>query len=147
MAAIRAVADGGSMIDPKIVESLVAARGRAERSPLNELTAREREVLAEIAQGKSNMAIAGLAVPHQARRREAHQLDLPQARARLRRGRQQARQGGADVPLRRRRRRRRQRGQVTCGSARAVLTWAGSVRCSQSAAFSIADATITRLTT
>ncbi len=59
MAAIRAVAAGGSMIDPKIVESLVSARGRAERSPLNELTAREREVLAEIAQGKSNTAIAG----------------------------------------------------------------------------------------
>jgi DNA-binding NarL/FixJ family response regulator len=58
MAAIRAVADGGSMVDPKIVESLVAARGRAERSPLNELTAREREVLSEIAQGKSNTAIA-----------------------------------------------------------------------------------------
>ena len=58
MAAIRAVADGGSLIDPKIVESLVAARSRAERSPLNELTAREREVLSEIAQGKSNTAIA-----------------------------------------------------------------------------------------
>jgi DNA-binding NarL/FixJ family response regulator len=57
-AAIRAVADGGSMVDPKIVESLVSARGRAERSPLNELTAREREVLSEIAQGKSNTAIA-----------------------------------------------------------------------------------------
>jgi DNA-binding NarL/FixJ family response regulator len=58
MAAIRAVAGGGSLIDPKIVESLVAARSRAERSPLNELTAREREVLSEIAQGKSNTAIA-----------------------------------------------------------------------------------------
>jgi DNA-binding NarL/FixJ family response regulator len=58
MAAIRAVADGGSMIDPKIVEALVTARSRAERSPLNELTAREREVLSEIAQGKSNTAIA-----------------------------------------------------------------------------------------
>jgi DNA-binding NarL/FixJ family response regulator len=58
MAAIRAVADGGSLIDPKIVESLVASRSRAKRSPLNELTAREREVLAEIAQGKSNTAIA-----------------------------------------------------------------------------------------
>ena len=57
-AAIRAVAEGGSMIDPKIVESLVRARGAAERSPLNELTTREREVLSEIAQGKSNMAIA-----------------------------------------------------------------------------------------
>src|SRR3954453_11724974 len=58
MGAIRAVADGGSMIDPKIVETLVTARSRAERSPLNELTTREREVLAEIAHGKSNTAIA-----------------------------------------------------------------------------------------
>ena len=57
-AAIHAVADGGSMIDPKIVERLVHARGAAENSPLNELTAREREVLGEIAQGKSNTAIA-----------------------------------------------------------------------------------------
>jgi DNA-binding NarL/FixJ family response regulator len=58
MAAIRAVADGGSMIDPKIVETLVSVRSRAERSPLNELTLRESEVLSEIAQGKSNAAIA-----------------------------------------------------------------------------------------
>jgi DNA-binding NarL/FixJ family response regulator len=58
MAAIRAVVEGGSMIDPKVVEGLVVARGRAQRSPLNELTARELEVLAEIAQGKSNTAIA-----------------------------------------------------------------------------------------
>jgi DNA-binding NarL/FixJ family response regulator len=57
-AAIHAVADGGSMIDPKIAEALVRARSVAERSPLNELTAREREVLTEIAQGKSNTAIA-----------------------------------------------------------------------------------------
>jgi DNA-binding NarL/FixJ family response regulator len=58
MAAIRAVAAGGSMIDPKVVEALVVARGRVESSPLNELTGRELEVLAEIAQGKSNTAIA-----------------------------------------------------------------------------------------
>jgi len=57
-AAIHAVAGGGSMVDPKIVERLVHARGISESSPLNELTAREREVLGEIAQGKSNMAIA-----------------------------------------------------------------------------------------
>jgi DNA-binding NarL/FixJ family response regulator len=57
-AAIRAVAEGGSMIDPKIVEALVRARGSHERSPLHELTVREREVLVEIAQGKSNTAIA-----------------------------------------------------------------------------------------
>jgi DNA-binding NarL/FixJ family response regulator len=56
--AIVAVADGGSVIDPKIVEGLVAARARADRSPLSELTSREHEVLAQIAQGKSNTAIA-----------------------------------------------------------------------------------------
>lgn len=57
-AAIDAVAEGGSMIDPKIVETLVRTRAQAEQSPLNELTDREREVLSEIAQGKSNSAIA-----------------------------------------------------------------------------------------
>jgi len=57
-AAIHAVAGGGSMIDPKIVEQLVRTRGRAEHSPLDQLTTREREVLGEIAQGKSNTAIA-----------------------------------------------------------------------------------------
>jgi DNA-binding NarL/FixJ family response regulator len=57
-AAIRAVAEGGSFVDAKVVETLVCARARAARSPLNELTAREREVLVEIARGKSNTAIA-----------------------------------------------------------------------------------------
>src|SRR3954467_225256 len=57
-AAIRAVADNGSMIDSRIVDGLVRARTVAERSPINELTAREREVLSEIAQGRSNNAIA-----------------------------------------------------------------------------------------
>ena len=58
LAAIESVAQGGSVIDPKIVDVLVAAKARAERSPLSQLTEREREVLAEIASGKSNMAIA-----------------------------------------------------------------------------------------
>ena len=58
MSAISAVAEGGSVIDPKIVEGLVAARARASSSPLSELTPREHEVLEEIAQGKSNTAIA-----------------------------------------------------------------------------------------
>jgi DNA-binding NarL/FixJ family response regulator len=57
-AAVDAVAGGGSVIDPKVVEVLVAARTQASQSPLAELTARETEVLAEIAQGKSNTAIA-----------------------------------------------------------------------------------------
>ena len=58
VAAVDAVAAGGSVIDPKVVEVLVAARTQAAQSPLAELTARETEVLAEIAQGKSNTAIA-----------------------------------------------------------------------------------------
>lgn len=56
--AVRAVVAGGSAVDPKIVDSLVAARSRATESPLASLTPREREVLAEMAQGKSNSAIA-----------------------------------------------------------------------------------------
>jgi DNA-binding NarL/FixJ family response regulator len=56
--AIRAVADGGSVIDPKIVEVLVKARSRAENSPLTEMTPRELDVLAALAEGKSNAAIA-----------------------------------------------------------------------------------------
>jgi DNA-binding NarL/FixJ family response regulator len=56
--AIRTVSEGGSVIDPKIVEVLVNARARDDRSPLRELTPREREVLGEIAEGKSNAAIA-----------------------------------------------------------------------------------------
>jgi DNA-binding NarL/FixJ family response regulator len=57
-AAIRAVHEGRSMIDPRVVEELVYAQTRARVSPLAELSPRERQVLAEIAQGKSNAAIA-----------------------------------------------------------------------------------------
>src|SRR3954468_17790227 len=58
VSAIHTVAVGGSMMDPKIVEPLMASRTHSQRSPLADLTAREREVLAEIAQGKSNAGIA-----------------------------------------------------------------------------------------
>lgn len=57
VAAIREVAGGGSVVDPKVVESLLASRTH-KRSALDELTQREREVLGEIAQGKSNSAVA-----------------------------------------------------------------------------------------
>jgi DNA-binding NarL/FixJ family response regulator len=56
--AIREVAGGGSVIDPKVVEELVAARSRHEESPLARLTPREREILGEMAQGRNNAAIA-----------------------------------------------------------------------------------------
>ena len=56
--AIREVAGGGSVVDPKVVERLVAARSRSARSPLEHLTPREGEVLAEIARGRNNAAVA-----------------------------------------------------------------------------------------
>jgi DNA-binding NarL/FixJ family response regulator len=55
--AVETVAAGGSVIDPKVVELLVSATAPSADSPLAELTVREREVLGEIAQGKSNAAI------------------------------------------------------------------------------------------
>jgi DNA-binding NarL/FixJ family response regulator len=58
VAALEAVVDGGSVVDPKVVEVLIAERAGAEDSPLSELTQRELEILSEIAQGKSNQAIA-----------------------------------------------------------------------------------------
>lgn len=56
VAAIVAVADGGSVIDPRVVEVLVNSRN-TKPSPLDQLTTREKEVLAEMAQGKNNAAI------------------------------------------------------------------------------------------
>ena len=56
--AIRTVAGGGSVMDPKVVEALVAENARSEDSPLNQLTPRERDVLREMAEGKNNAAIA-----------------------------------------------------------------------------------------
>jgi DNA-binding NarL/FixJ family response regulator len=62
LAAIREVAAGGSVIDPKVVEALVAARSRAAESPIERLTPRERQILSEMAQGKNNAAIAATLV-------------------------------------------------------------------------------------
>ena len=55
--AIRAVAEGGSVIDPTVVDALVSARSR-RTDGIERLTPREHEVLGEMAQGKSNGAIA-----------------------------------------------------------------------------------------
>jgi DNA-binding NarL/FixJ family response regulator len=56
--AIRTVADGGSVIDPKVVEAMVAENARGPESPLKQLSGRERDVLREMAEGKNNAAIA-----------------------------------------------------------------------------------------
>ncbi len=62
VSAIRAVSEGASVMDPKVVDALVARNARAEESPLNELTPRERDVLREMAEGKNNAAIANALV-------------------------------------------------------------------------------------
>ncbi len=56
--AIRAVAEGGSVIDHTVVDELVRARSQEHSSGMAQLTARETQILAEMAQGKSNSAIA-----------------------------------------------------------------------------------------
>jgi DNA-binding NarL/FixJ family response regulator len=56
--AIRTVARGGSVIDPMVVDELVRARAQRGIPGLEWLTAREAEILAEMAQGKNNAAIA-----------------------------------------------------------------------------------------
>jgi DNA-binding NarL/FixJ family response regulator len=58
VAAIEAVADGGSVMDPKVVDALVSENARSESSPLNDLTPRERDVLREMAEGRNNASIA-----------------------------------------------------------------------------------------
>jgi DNA-binding NarL/FixJ family response regulator len=56
--AIDEVSRGGSVLDPKVVEALVAAKDRMAHSPLAQLTEREREVLEHMAQGQNNASIA-----------------------------------------------------------------------------------------
>lgn len=58
LGALRSVAEGGSVIDPLVVERLLAQGGRLSGTALSELTERELEVLAKMAEGKSNAAIA-----------------------------------------------------------------------------------------
>jgi DNA-binding NarL/FixJ family response regulator len=56
--AIHVVAEGGSVIDPLVVDELVKARSKRPKTDLDWLTPRETEILSEMAQGKSNGAIA-----------------------------------------------------------------------------------------
>ena len=56
LASVRQVAEGGSALDPEVVSRLLGRRKR--RDPLEGVTPREREVLEQMAQGRSNVAIA-----------------------------------------------------------------------------------------
>ena len=56
--AVRTVADRGSVVDPAVVDALVASSTRTRSSPVASLSPREREVLDHVAQGRSNAAIA-----------------------------------------------------------------------------------------
>src|SRR5262249_59097770 len=56
-AAVREVAGGGSVVDSRIVEELLASQRRREDTRLDRLTPRELEILGLIAEGKSNSAI------------------------------------------------------------------------------------------
>jgi DNA-binding NarL/FixJ family response regulator len=56
--ALNEVSKGGSVLDPKVVESLVSAKEKMAHSPLASVTDREREVLEQMAQGKNNASIA-----------------------------------------------------------------------------------------
>ncbi len=58
IAAIETVAHGGSLMDARVVETMMEQRRRDASSPLVELSPRELEILGEIAQGKSNARIA-----------------------------------------------------------------------------------------
>jgi DNA-binding NarL/FixJ family response regulator len=58
LAALREVTNGGSVIDPQVVDALVSRRARLRESPLARLTPRELDVLREMAQGRGNAGIA-----------------------------------------------------------------------------------------
>src|SRR5262249_25230137 len=58
IAACRTVAGGGRVVDPLVAEQLLAARNASASDPVDRLTERERDVLALMAQGRSNAAIA-----------------------------------------------------------------------------------------
>lgn len=81
-AAIRRVAEGGSVVDPRVMDALMSSKANQGSSVLDRLTEREREVLAEMAKGGSNAAI-GEALFISARSVEKHinsiftKLDLP----------------------------------------------------------------------
>ena len=79
LAALREVTNGGSVIDPQVVDALVSRRARLRESPLARLTPRELGVLREMAQGRGNAGIAAEPSPLGVVGGEVRQRDLRQA--------------------------------------------------------------------
>ena len=90
--------DGGSALDPEVVATLLAPQSRAD--PLGELTPREHEVLALMAEGRSERGDREAALADRSHRRDARPLDPRQARPAGRRRRPPPRARRADVPAR-----------------------------------------------
>ena len=95
-AAVRRVAEGGSALDPAVVQMLVGRR-RAD-DPLEDLTPREREVLEQHGRGAVEPGDIGAALHHAARGREARHEHLPEAAPAGERGGPPARARGARLP-------------------------------------------------
>ena len=110
--AIRRVGDGGSVIDPEVVSSLVGRRN--EGSPLDELTDREREILAPDGGGALQPRHLRAPRPQPEDDREPREDDLPEARSAPGRGRSPPGPGRGRLPTRRRlaRRPRRDRSPI-----------------------------------
>ena len=102
VSALEAVRRGESVIDPHVVDALMRHRLRFEASPVARLTSREREVLGLIATGRLELGDRRVAARHLPRRREAHQLDLHQARPARRRPHPSSGRGRAALPRRQR---------------------------------------------
>jgi hypothetical protein len=109
VSAIRAVSEGGSLIEPKVAEGLVADRARAAKSPLSQLTTREKDVLRKMAEGMNNASIAEGLVVTERSVEKGDQFDLHEAGIEVGASGSQARQGGHPVPCRERSRSSRQR--------------------------------------
>jgi DNA-binding NarL/FixJ family response regulator len=78
--AVREVAKGGLVIDPRVVEALLAARTHKPQSPLGDLTPRETGCARGIGRGQEQRGDRRRPLPHRKRRGKAHQCHLLQAR-------------------------------------------------------------------